>query len=67
MSSTKRKENKRAECVTLRSPAARKGQRKWEMENAQNKQRKINLKWGTFTKYRIEQGYKLKWKEHKRV
>lgn len=37
------------------------------MENAQNKQRKRNLKWGTFTKYRIEQGYRIKWKEEKQV
>lgn len=35
------------------------------MENAPNKQRKRNLKWGTFTKYRIEQGYRVKWKEEK--
>lgn len=37
------------------------------MQNAQNKQRKRNLKWGTSTKYRIEQGYRIKWKEEKRV
>lgn len=51
----------------MRSPAARRGRRKWEIENTQNKQRERNLKWGTFTKYRIEQGYRLKWKEQKRV
>lgn len=37
------------------------------MENALNKQRKKDLKWGSFTKYRIEQGYRVKWKEEKQV
>lgn len=33
------------------------------MENALNKQRKRSLKWGAFTKYRIDQGSRVKWKE----
>lgn len=33
------------------------------MENALNRQRKRNLKWEAFTKYRIDQGCRVKWQE----